>query len=62
MSRATYFILRANTTAGVGHSQHRKNSGEVLETMQKNGSEGYCLAKKKSLTVGVACMAINGPD
>ena len=31
MSRMTYFIMRADTRTGVSHSQHRKNSGEVLE-------------------------------
>ena len=40
MSRVTYFILRANTGTGVSRSQHRKNSGEVLENMQVNGPEG----------------------
>ena len=40
MSRMTYFILGAQTGTGVSHSQHRKNSGEVLEKMQMNGPEG----------------------
>ena len=39
-SRVNYFILRAYTETGVSHSQCRKNSGEVLETMQVNGLEG----------------------
>ena len=30
MSRVTYFILRAHTGTDVSHSQHRKDSGEVL--------------------------------
>ena len=29
--------------------------------MQVNGPEGYKVARKKSLAVGVACMAIYGP-
>ena len=29
--------------------------------MQVNGPEGQKLARKKSLAVSVACMAINGP-
>ena len=40
MSRVTYFILRAHTGTGVSHSQHSKNTGEVLEKMQVNGPEG----------------------
>ena len=40
MSRVTYSILRAHTGTGVSHSQHRKNSGEVLEKMQVNGPDG----------------------
>ena len=39
-SRVICFILRAYTGTGVSHSQHRKNSGEVLEKMQVNGPEG----------------------
>ena len=39
MHRVTDFILRANTGTGVSRSQHRKNSGEVLENMQVNGPE-----------------------
>ena len=31
MSRVTYFILRTHTGIDVSHSQHRKDSGEVLE-------------------------------
>ena len=31
MSRMTYSILRAYTRTSVSHSQHRKNSEEVLE-------------------------------
>ena len=30
-SRVTYFILRAYTGTNVSRSQHRKNSGKVLE-------------------------------
>ena len=61
MSRMTYFILQAHTGTGVSHSQHRKNSGDVLEKMQVNGPEGEKLARKKSLAVGVACMAMHRP-
>ena len=57
-SRMTYFILRAYTGTSVSHSQRRKNSGEVLEKMHVNGQEGKKLARKKSLAVSVACMAI----
>ena len=53
-SRVTYFILQAHKRAGVSHSQRRKNSGEVLKTMQVNGPGGYKLAKEKSLAAGVA--------
>ena len=38
-SRVSYFILRAHTGTGVSHSQHRRNSGEVLEKMQVNAPE-----------------------
>ena len=58
MSRVTYFILRAHTGTGVSHSQHRKNSGDVLEKMQVKGPEKLKLARKKSLAVSVACMAL----
>ena len=37
------------------------NTGKIRERfweMQVNGQEGYKLAKKESLAVGVACMAI----
>ena len=34
------FILRAYTGTGVSYSQHKKNSGDVLEKMQVNGLEG----------------------
>ena len=35
-----------------------KKSGGVLEQMQVTGPEGYKKARKKSLAVSVACMAI----
>ena len=38
-NRVTYFIMWAYTGTGVNHSQHRKNSEEVLEKMQVNGPE-----------------------
>ena len=57
MSRVTYFILRAHTGTGFNHSQHRKNSGEVLEKLQVSGLEGLKLARKKFLVVSVACVA-----
>ena len=60
-SRVTYFILRAYTGTGVSHSQHRKKSAKILEKMQVNGPEGEKLARKKSLAVSVACMAIYRP-
>ena len=59
ISRVTYFILLAHRRTGVSHSQHRKNSGEVLVKMQVNGSEGWTLARKKSLAVDVACKAVH---
>ena len=37
MSRVTYFILRAYTGIGVSHSQHRKDSGEILENSEWTG-------------------------
>ena len=43
---------------GVSHGQHRKNSREVLEKMQVIGPEGGTLARKKSLAVSVACIAM----
>ena len=58
LSRATYFILQTYTATGLSHKQHGKNSGDVLEKMQVNRSEGQKLARKKSLAVSVACMAI----
>ena len=61
MSRVTCFILRGHTGTSVSHSQHRNSSGEVLEKMQVNGPEGWKLARKKSLAVGEACMAIYWP-
>ena len=42
MSRVTYFILHAHTGTLVSHSQHRKNSGEVLGKMQVNRPEDMC--------------------
>ena len=39
-SRMTYFILRVYTGTSVSCSEHRKNSGEVVEKMQVNGPEG----------------------
>ena len=39
-SRVSHFILRAYTGTGVGHSQHRKKSGDALGKMQVNGPEG----------------------
>ena len=39
-SRVTHFILWTYTGTDVSQSQHRKISGEVLEKMQVNGSEG----------------------
>ena len=59
-SRVTYFTLRVTGTS-VSHDYHRKNSKEVLEKMQVNGLEGSKLARKKSLAVSVACMAIYWP-
>ena len=50
-SRVAYFILRAYTGT-------REKLGRGLEKMQVNGPEGKKLAKKKSLAVSVACMAI----
>ena len=38
-NRVTYSIVRAYTGTDVSHSQHRENSGEVLEKMQVNGPE-----------------------
>ena len=35
--------------------------GEVFKKMQVNGPEGLKLARKKSLAVSVACMAMYGP-
>ena len=40
MSRVTYFILRAHTGTCVSHSQHRKNSGEVLKKCRLMGWKG----------------------
>ena len=61
MSRVTYFIVLVHTGTGVSHSQDRKNSGEVLEKMEVNGSEGEKIVRKKSLAVCLACMAMYGP-
>ena len=36
-SRVTCFILRAYTGTGVGHSQRRKKSGEVLDDIGETG-------------------------
>ena len=61
-SRVTYFILRAYTGTVVSHSQYwKKKSGEVLEKIQVNGPKGRNIARKKSLAVSVACMAIYWP-
>ena len=57
-SRVTDFILRAYTGTGVSYSQHKKNSGDVLEKMEVKGPEGLKLAREKSLAVSVACIAI----
>ena len=57
--RVTYFILRAYTGTGVNHGKDRKTSGEVLVNIPVNGPEGKKLARKKSLAVSVACMAIH---
>ena len=54
----TYSFLRAYTGTGVSHIYHRKNLGEVWEKMQVNGPEGQKSARKKSLAVSVACIAI----
>ena len=54
----TYFILQAYTGTGVSHSQQRRNPGEVFEKVLVNGPKGQKLARKKSLAVSVACMAI----
>ena len=43
----TYFILQADTGAGVSHSQCRKKLGEALEKMQVNGLEGRNKQGKK---------------
>ena len=61
MSRVTCFILQACAGTSASHSQHRINLGEVSEKMQVNGPDGQKLARKKSLAVSVACMAIYGP-
>ena len=58
ISRVTYFLLQAHTETDVSHNQHRKSSGEVFEKMQVNGPVEEKLARKKSLAVGVACMAV----
>ena len=40
LRQMTYFILQAYTETCVSQSQHRKNSGEVLEKkMQVNGPD-----------------------
>ena len=57
-SRVTYFILRSYIGTGVSHSQQRRNPGEVFEKVLVNGPKGQKLARKKSLAVSVACMAI----
>ena len=36
-SRVTYFILQADARTCVSHSQHSKNSGEVLDEIKANG-------------------------
>ena len=50
-SRVTYFILLVY--------EGTNKSGEVLEEMQVNGLEGQKKARKKSLAVNIACMAIH---
>ena len=58
-SSVTYFILQAYAGTSVSHGLHRKNSGEVSEKkMLASGPEGQKLARKKFLSVSVACMAI----
>ena len=57
-SRVTCFILRAYIGSSVSHNEHRKNSGEVLEKMQVNGTEEQKLVRQKSPAVIVARMAI----
>ena len=59
--QSAHHILWTHRRTGVSHSQHRKNSRELLEKRQVNGPEGYKLVRKKSLAVGVACMATHGP-
>ena len=55
-NRMTYFMLQAYT--GTGVSQHRKNSGEVLEKKLDEWTRKVEISKEKSLAVSVACMAI----
>ena len=47
-SRLTYFILQADTGTRVSHSQHWKNSGEVLEEMKVNGPGRYTLVQGRN--------------
>ena len=69
----TGFILWTHTEIGVSHSQYRKKKkqkqkkntknlgGAFGQKMHVNGPLGSKLASRKSLAVGVACMAIYGP-
>ena len=61
ISRVTCFILRAYTGTSVSHNQHRKTWERFWKKMLVNGLEGQKLARKKSPTVSVACMAIYWP-
>ena len=56
--RVTYFILWAYTGIMCQPQPTQEKSGEVLEKMQVNGPEGQKEARKKSLVVSVACVAI----
>ena len=59
--RVTYFILRAYTGTMSQPQPTQDKSGEVLEKMQVNGPKRQILARKKSIAVSVACMAMYRP-
>ena len=59
IQQGNLFILQAYTGTSVNHTEQGKKLGRgFAKTMQVNGPEGQKLARKESLAVSLACMAI----
>ena len=56
-SRVTCFILRAHTGTAASHSQHRKNSEEVLGKNADKWARRVEISKEEIPGRSVACMA-----